>query len=221
MILIFDMDDTLYDESTYVESSFRAVAFYISEKYELPENNVFEDLIQVLNERGRGHIFDEVLKQYSIYTKTEVKKCLSVYRKNIPRIKLFDEVRDALVMLSDYPMYMVSDGNKLVQSIKANALGTKTYFKKILLTHRYGTKHAKPSTYCFSLIKKLEKCNWNQMVYVADDPNKDFVNLNPLGVETVRVLTGRFKDQKAKDGYDAIFRIKNLSALLPVLGISK
>ena len=29
----------------------------------------------------------------------------------------------------------------------------------------------------------MEKCNWNQMVYVADDPNKDFYRLNPLGVK--------------------------------------
>ena len=59
------------------------------------------------------------------------------------------------------------------------------------------------------------------MVYVADDPNKDFVNLNPLGVKTVRVLTGRFKSQKAKKSYDAKFQIDNLSELLPVLGIQK
>ncbi|MBT7901782.1 MAG: HAD family hydrolase [Candidatus Marinimicrobia bacterium] len=221
MILIFDMDDTLYDESTYVESSFRAVAKYLFEKYALPKKTLLKDLIQVLNEHGRGHVFDEVLIKNKIYTKIEVKKCLSIYRNNIPKITLFDEAKDALDRLNGYPKYLVSDGNKLVQSIKANALGTKIYFKKILLTHRYGTKYAKPSTYCFNLIKKLEKCNWNQMVYVADDPNKDFVNLNPLGVKTIRVLTGRFKNQKSKKGYDAIFHINNLSELLPLLGISK
>jgi len=221
MIIVFDLDDTLYDELTYLKSSFRAVSFYLSNKYALSEETVFEDLICVLNEQGRGHIFDEVLKKYDIYTKTEVNKCLYVYRKNIPHIKLFDEAKDALVILSKYPKYLVSDGNKLVQSIKVKALGINKYFKKILLTHRYGIKHAKPSTYCFSIIKKIEKCNWNQIVYVADDPNKDFVNLNPLGVKTVRVLTGCYKDQKVKDGYDAISRINNLSKLLPVLGISK
>jgi len=159
-----------------------------------------------------------VLKKYNIYTKTEVKKCLAVYRKKIPCIKLFDEARDTLVMLSEYPKYIVSDGNKFVQSIKVNALGIKKNFKKILLTHRYGVKYAKPSTYCFSIIKKIEGCNWNQMVYVADNPNKDFVNLNPLGVKTVRVFTGHFKDQKVKDSYDAIFFINNLSKLLPLIG---
>ena len=47
MIVIFDLDDTLYEESTYVKSSFKAVAFYISEKYSLSENTIFEDLILV------------------------------------------------------------------------------------------------------------------------------------------------------------------------------
>jgi putative hydrolase of the HAD superfamily len=221
MIVIFDLDDSLYDESTYVKSSFRAVACYLSEKYSLPEDTIFEDLILVLNKQGRGYIFDEVLKKYNVYTKTEVKKCVSVYRKNIPRIKLFDEAGDVLEMLHEYPKYLVSDGNKLVQSIKVNALGIQKYFKKVFLTHYFGIKHAKPSTYCFNIIKKMEKCNWNQMVYVADDPNKDFYRLNPLGVKTIRVQTGRFKGQKAKDGYEAVSHINNLSELLTVLGIEE
>ena len=221
MILIFDMDDTLYDESTYLESSFWAVSKYLSEKYIISKKTLFKNIIQILQEHGRGHIFDDVLIENKIYSRIEVKKCVSIYRKNIPNITLFDEARDVLEELSGYSKYLVSDGNKLVQSIKVDALGTKTYFKKRILTHRYGIKHAKPSTYCFSLIKKMEKCNWSQMVYVGDDPNKDFVNLNPLGVKTVRVLTGRFKSQKAKKSYDANFQINNLSELLPVLGIQK
>ena len=51
------MDDTLYDESTYVKSSFKAVAFYISEKYSLSENTIFEDLILVLNNDHLVYIF--------------------------------------------------------------------------------------------------------------------------------------------------------------------
>ena len=128
--ILFDLDDTLYDESAYVESSLKAVVCYLSKKYALPEETIFKDLNQVLSEGGRGHIFDEVLKIYGIYTKTVVKKCVSVYRNNIPDIKLFDEARNALEMLSEYPKYLVSDGNKIVQSIKVNALGINKYFKK-------------------------------------------------------------------------------------------
>jgi len=219
MIIIFDMDDTLYDELTYVMSSMDAVGKYLSEKYAFKKEIVYKDLILELETNGRGKVFDAVLKKYGIYSKKEVLKCIGVYRRNIPKIELFNEAIMALRRLPDLPKYVVSDGNKLVQSMKADALDLDKYFKKIVLTHRYGVKHAKPSSYCFSIIKDIENCEWIDLVYIGDDPNKDFVNLNPLGVKTIRVNTGRFKNQKAKDGYDANIKINDLSQLHIVLGI--
>ena len=220
MIIIFDMDDTLYDESKYVMSSMDAVAKYLSEKYLFNKEIVFKNSILELETNGRGKVFDAVLKKYGIYSKKEVLKCIGVYRRNIPQIKLFDEASMVLRQLSDLPKYVVSDGNKLVQSMKADALGLDKYFKKIVLTHRYGVKHAKPSSYCFSIIKDIENCEWSDLVYIGDDPNKDFVQLNSLGVRTIRVHTGRFIKQKAKEGFDANYHINDLSELNLVLGIS-
>jgi len=220
MIIIFDMDDTLYDEFTYCKNSLQAVAKYLCGKYEISRKTIFDNFIQILNSDGRGHIFDDFLLKNKIYSKKEVRKCISVYRKNIPNISLYDEARVALEKLSKYPKYVVSDGNKVVQSIKVNSLGINPIFKKIFLTHYYGIKHAKPSNYCFKLIKRMENCRWRDMVYIGDDPNKDFVNLNPLGMKTIRVHTGRFKNQNAKEGFDAIHSINDLSELNNVLGIT-
>ena len=153
------MDDTLYDESKYVMSSMDAVAKYLSEKYLFNKEIVFKNSILELETNGRGKVFDAVLKKYGIFSKKEVLKCMGVYRRNIPKIKLFHEARMALRQLSDLPKYVVSDGNKRVQSIKAEALGLKKFIKKIILTHHYGLKHAKPSTYCFKIIKNIEKCD--------------------------------------------------------------
>ena len=221
MIIIFDMDDTLYDESTYVMSSMDAVGKYLSVKYAFKKEILYKDLILELEKNGRGKVFDVVLKKYKIYSKKEVLKCIGVYRRNIPRIELFNEAIMALRRLPDLPKYVVTDGNKFVQSIKANALGLDKYFKKVILTHRYGVKHAKPSTYCFSIIKDIENCKWSDLVYIGDDPNKDFVQLNLLGVKTIRVHTGRFFTQKAKEGFDATYHINDLSELNLVLGIAK
>ena len=220
MIIIFDMDDTLYDESEYIKSSLTAVSVYLSKKYFLSKESVYNHLIQVLNTQGRGQVFDTVLKTYQRYSKKEVLNCLGVYRRNIPKIKLYEEAKLTLKQFSKYSKYVVSDGNKIVQSIKAEALGLNKFFMKILLTHCYGVKHAKPSTYCFNIIKNIEKSKWNELAYIGDNPNKDFVHLNPLGVKTVRVHTGRFKNQKAKKGYDAIYHIQNLSELNNVLELS-
>ncbi len=55
------------------------------------------------------------------------------------------------------------------------------------------------------------------MVYVGDNPSKDFVNLTPLGVHTIRVLTGAHRMASAKPGWDATHRITRISALPSLL----
>ena len=93
------------------------------------------------------------------------------------------------------------------------ALGIKNLFKKIFITHRFGLKNAKPSLYCFEIIKKLEGCNWSDIVYIGDNPNKDFVKLNQVGAGTARILNGSYKKYNAKGGYDAKVSYKNIRAL--------
>ena len=48
------------------------------------------------------------------------------------------------------------------------------------------------------------------MIYVGDNPKKDFVNLNKKGSITIRILRGNFKNLKANKNYNAKYFIKNL-----------
>lgn len=57
------------------------------------------------------------------------------------------------------------------------------------------------------------------MVYVGDNPAKDFVSLTPLGVLTVRVLTGAHSETRARPGHDALFAVPDLDALPGVLAM--
>lgn len=212
MILIFDLDDTLYDERTFVLSGFSAVARYLEEKYGLNASSSFNLMETLLDTEGRGKIFDEVLQTFDIFTKTNVKKCISIYRHHRPSLSLFPEGK---VLLDKYidNLYLVTDGNSNVQYNKVQSLGIEDNFKKIFLTHRYGIIHAKPSIYCFEKIRSIEKCSWSQMVYIGDNPLKDFVNLNPLGVQTIRVKTGQYKNLQVDPPFDAKHIIKDLSYL--------
>ena len=74
MIIVFDLDDTLYDEITYVRSSLFKVAVYLSEKYNIDKDIIYVDLNDVLEKKGRGNVFDIILSNYGIYSKIEVKK---------------------------------------------------------------------------------------------------------------------------------------------------
>jgi len=97
------------------------------------------------------------------------------------------------------------------------ALGIEPLFQRVFITHQYGVRRAKPSTYCFERIRDLERCEWSDMAYIGDNPAKDFVNLNRLGVQTIRVLTGPYKNVHALPGYDACFKIKSLAAMQSII----
>jgi putative hydrolase of the HAD superfamily len=208
MVTVFDLDDTLYDELSYVRSGFRAVATWGAEHLGLDATTSYATLIRLLETEGRGKIFNHWLQR-----KGAVNDALRVYRHHTPDIILWKSGVQALDVLKDQPMYLVTDGHKAVQAKKIEALGIAPRFRHVYITHRYGIVHAKPSPYCFSLIRKRERCEWNEVIYVADNPSKDFVNLNTLGVHTIRVLTGQHRSVVAQLGFDARHHIDSLDDL--------
>jgi len=216
MIPIFDLDDTLYFEHSYVVSGFTAVASMLEKKHGLPKDESKNKMLQFLSAFGRGRVFNYILKENGILSKATLNNCIFVYRHHKPKISLNLSVLKILQNFNQRS-YLVTDGHKIVQKNKINSLNLKPLFKKIYITHNYGLKYSKPSTFCFNLIRKNETCLWTDMFYVGDNPRKDFVNLNPLGVHTIRVLTGEYSELVAKKGYDAKYKIKNLSELFKII----
>jgi len=215
VIYIFDLDDTLYDERQYVDSGLRAVARFVANRWQLDEDISYQTMQQLLDSRGRGRIFDDLLAAHGLATKANVKACVSCYRLHQPQITM-PAAHHQLLQQLPKPLYLVTDGNKIVQQKKVQALGIAHYFKRIFITHRFGIKNAKPSTYCFELIKKAEQCEWQDMVYIGDNPAKDFLNLNKLGVNTVRVLTGSHREVITTEAYNAKLIINSIYDLATV-----
>ncbi|HEX4984481.1 MAG TPA: HAD family hydrolase [Burkholderiales bacterium] len=210
MVIIFDLDDTLYDERTYVESGFRAVASFGAARFGWNKAASIRFMLDTLEHEGRGAVFDRWLENSGRYSNSLVQECIRVYRNHQPRLHLYREARTLLPTLSRYPLYIVTDGHKVVQQKKVEGLRIERRFRHIFITHRYGVRHEKPSTYCFERIRLRERCEWEDMIYIGDNPAKDFVNLNSLGVATVRVLTGGYRAVKAAKSADARFTIPHL-----------
>ena len=218
MIIVFDLDDTLYKEITYVKSGFKVVADEIARKYDLDSEVIYRDALLLLDRSGRGHIFDTLLKNYGYYTKREVQRLVTIYRLHYPNIQIGGEEMKVLKQCgTDSNLYLVTDGNKLVQSKKIESLGLGPLFKRIFITHRFGPDAAKPSLKCFEIIRKLENVTWSELVYIGDDPNKDFINLKKAGAVTVRVMTGRFSDVKKGQEFEADWQIESLGELPAIL----
>lgn len=212
-IIVFDMDDTLYNEYDFVKSGFRAVSNFLEREYQLNSDETFNWMWQRLLLEGRGAIFDDLLKEYNIYNKHLTKKCIWVYRSHLPNIVLPNETINVLEQLKEFPLYLVTDGHKIVQNNKVQALNLNKYMKKCFITHRYGIKNSKPSPYCFQLIEKKEKVEPKDIVYIGDNPTKDFVGIKPFGFRTIRIMTGQHKNKQLSSEYEAELKIHSLIEL--------
>ena len=50
----------------------------------------------------------------------------------------------------------------------------------------------------------------NDLIYIGDDPNKDFLNLNIKKAITIRINQGRFKNISIEKKYEAKYVFNNL-----------
>ena len=211
-VLIFDLDDTLYDEVNFVKSGITAVSLMLSSDYNLEYTQTYKRLMQIFKQNGRGKVFDFFLESVGLAKKDILKKCIKVYRYHDPKIQLDTKIKKFLIDMHQKP-YLVTDGHKIVQNNKIKALGLRNYFKKTFTTYHYGRKYSKPSLYCFKKIINLENISWNDIVYIGDNPYKDFINLNKVGAQTVRVMKGPYMNVAIDKEYDAKIRINSLNDL--------
>ena len=212
MILCFDLDEVLYDEISFVKSGLNAVSEHLSKQYSISRYKSKKFLETRLSE-GRENILDDLLKEFGLFSRKRVKECLSVYRLHKPRIKLYKEADICLRKFKQIPIYIVTDGNKIVQKNKILSLGLQNRVKFCFITSNYGLNNAKPSPYCFLKICKIENVKPLEIVYIGDDPNKDFVGIKPHGFRTIRLLKGKHRNLKKPAKFEAEYTIKSLSEI--------
>lgn len=211
-IVVFDLDDTLYEELSFVRSGMRVVAAYLSPILRGNQSQIYEELMHELH-LHREKVFDRVLLKYGKVSQKMIKNCVSVYRGHEPFLHLFPEARACFARLHEHSLYIVTDGNQVVQRKKFHALGLDLLVKRCFFTYAHGLHRRKPSPYCFEKICELEKVAPSSVVYIADNPLKDFVGIKPLGFRTIRVLTGPYARERVEPAYDAHMTISNLDSI--------
>jgi putative hydrolase of the HAD superfamily len=219
-VIVFDLDDTLYDEMSFVRSGFLAVAAFLEEQKGIPSRQSFAEMLEWLEREGRGQVFDAVLRKHKCFSRRLARRCVTVYRTHRPDIKLLPDAERALEMIGGvYPQYIVTDGNKLVQWNKLKALGLidHPHIRRCFVTRRFGIRNEKPSPYCFGLICRAERVEPCDVVYVGDNPNKDFVGIKPLGYRTVRIRRGAWAGLRKPAEYEAEYEIDALTELVDLL----
>lgn len=222
--LAFDLDDTLYPEIDFVAGGFTRVSEWIAESFKLDGQLIQAGMWATLKAEGRSQIFDKTLHTNGIFSTRALRACISLYRTHEPRISLSQSVFETLEWAqSKFPLFLVTDGNKMVQAQKIRALDVERFFERVFVTHRYGLSAAKPSLRCFEIIQETTRCDWSELMYVGDNPIKDFVSLNAQGAETTGVESSPYQNPSLPSIYQpkhSIGHLAELPQLLDKLGWS-
>lgn len=221
--ILFDLDNTLYPERTYVESGFKEVSNYLSKKYNLNDDETYNIILDIFNEHGRGKTFNLLLDELDLNKQEDVLNLVYIYRYHFPNIKPYEDSLHVLSKLKvNFKLGLITDGRVFVQKRKVDALDIGKYFDTIIFTDLLGEKFWKPSQVPFQIALNNLDSNASESIYVGDDPYKDFKAPIELGMKTIQVTrdvdTGYWKD-KGFNKYDAEISIKGLNDLLEFLEI--
>lgn len=175
--VVFDLDDTLYNELEYLKSAYRAIAQTLDpKKWEMLYSKMFSLY------RSQHNVFEFLSECYAIET-TEL---LDRYRNHIPDIQLFDGVLEVFkaIKKNQGKIGIITDGRSLTQRVKLERLGIYNDIDKIVISEEIGTE--KP---CLANFKALESalphCSY---CYIADNLKKDFIVPNVLGWKTIALV---------------------------------
>jgi putative hydrolase of the HAD superfamily len=219
-IVVFDLDDTLYPESAFVASGFRAVSSEIARLYGVSESTSV--LAQVLAEGYRGRIFNETLQRLDIpHSDESVEHLVRIYREHQPDIHLYPDAAPVLEQLRGrMPLAMISDGWEFVQRRKLRALGIEDFFTPAVFTFDKGCDWHKPSRRPFDHVAKVLGGSSKRFVYVADNAAKDFGGAAAAGWRTVHIVRADSVQRpflpKEKAASHTLFDLHELMDLLKV-----
>ena len=220
--VVFDLDDTLYDEIDYCKSGYRAVAGFVAELPDAPSAGcIYDALWGQFTYGNRKKIFDASLDKLGInYDEKLIEGMVNVYRSHIPNLVL---PQDSLEVLCEfrakYTLALITDGFLPAQKLKVQALGIEKFFKCIVYTEQLGREFWKPSAAGFEKIIEILNVKPENAAYIADNEKKDFIAPNKLGFFTVQLVRPARLHTKASSesngrAQHVIYNISQLPALL-------
>jgi putative hydrolase of the HAD superfamily len=189
--VVFDLDDTLYDEIEYCRSGFTAVAQFLAGRPEAPASeHIFAALWRQFTAGNRSKTFNAALDELGIDRDDgRIIELVNVYRSHVPAITLPQDSRDVLHELrTKYTLALLTDGFLPAQQLKVQALGIEDCFESIVYTEQLGRECWKPAPAGFEKLMQTLNVRPENTAWVADNEEKDFIAPNRLGMVTVQLV---------------------------------
>ena len=176
-VIVFDLDDTLYPEREYIQSGICYVIRFVQDLYNkttyLPSLNI-EDLA------ASNDFIQKIIEAYKL-PETVKESLLWIYRVHKPSIKIKPQVSKLIASLtaSCKAVIILTDGRSVTQRLKIESLGLSHL--PAYISEEYFLEKPSPDRF----LKIMNEFNCKNYVYVADNPQKDFLAPNSLAWMTI------------------------------------
>lgn len=188
LVLVFDLDDTLYPERQFAISGFKAAERWAAA--ELGIAGLAADMTRLLDDGHLGQLFRMALAaKLPKHQPVHLAGLLEAYRDHEPELALFDDAGWALAHFSGQAkLGLITDGTERMQAKKVAALGIAPRFQEIVYTHALGGRtFSKPHPQSYQVIEQALGAEAERLVYIGDNPAKDFVVPNARGWTSIMV----------------------------------
>lgn len=217
----FDLDDTLYLERDYVRSGFRAVAEDAVTGTSVSADEASKFLWDGFLAGVRGSSFNDLLAEYpDISERRGVPDLVRVYREHAPTIDFLPGAEALLQELQSLgvPLAVITDGPLESQAAKAEALGVARYADPVVLTDAWGQDFWKPHVRAFEHVAETFALPHDRLVYVGDNPLKDFHAPTALGWRSVRLrMAGQVREKLEHDAMPPTWEVGSIAELRDAL----
>lgn len=221
-LIVFDLDDTLFKERDFVDSAFRNISTYLSDKYGIESSIIYNAM-----KFNGGNPFDSLLETLSaagLNIEEDIAWLVDRYRTHFPDISLNEETAAVLETIIKHgdSIAIITDGRINTQSNKIEALGLNRFLNPVNISISEAIGADKNSAFPFERIMSLNP-DADSFTYVADNITKDFLWPNRLGWSTVMLLDPKGVNihhqptGELPHDYLPHHRITTISELLPLI----
>jgi len=176
-VVVFDLDDTLYNELDYLRSAYLHIARTLA-----PDDpqGLFVRMFSLF--RSKQDVFGILSDTYGV-SKSEL---IDRYRQHEPDIKVFDGVMEVIQNIKKKKgrVAVLTDGRTATQTNKIKALGLYEMLDKLVISEEIGTE--KPSEKNYRALQ--EAFNLDVYYYIADNLKKDFITPKQMGWKTAAII---------------------------------
>jgi len=217
--VLFDLDDTLYDSSSFADRARReAIKMMIDSGLNATEEEAYNILQRIIKQKGSNYTkhFDDLVKAIMGHYEPRIitMGIITYHNVKFALLRPYPDTIKTLIELKKMGLKLgvITDGITIKQWEKLIRLGIVDFFDDVITSEEFGL--GKPNIEFFEYGINKMNLNPDETIYVGDRVDRDIIPAKKVGMRTIRILEGKYKDMEDNE---SDYRVNNLLEIVDIV----